>query len=70
MSFSNFVLIVLNSIEKPRTRQKVFELCQKLNIIIQSWVGHKIGSKVTSSVYTKHNPEIDFKYIDIFNSII
>lgn len=47
--------------------------CQENNIpefIIQSWVGHKIGSKVTSSVYTKHNPEIDFKYINIFNSII
>ena len=47
--------------------------CQENNIpefVIQSWVGHKIGSKVTSSVYTKHNPEIDFKYINIFNSII
>lgn len=47
--------------------------CQENHIpefIIQSWVGHKIGSKVTSSVYTKHNPEIDFKYINIFNSII
>ena len=47
--------------------------CQENDIpefIIQSWVGHKIGSKVTSSVYTKHNPEIDFKYINIFNSTI
>lgn len=47
--------------------------CQEMNIpefIIQSWVGHKIGSKVTSTVYTKHNPEIDFKYINIFNSLI
>ncbi len=47
--------------------------CQENNIpefVIQSWVGHKIGSKVTSSVYTKHNSEIDFKYINILNSII
>ncbi len=47
--------------------------CQENHIpefVIQSWVGHKIGSKVTSSVYTKHNAEIDFKYINIFNSII
>ena len=47
--------------------------CQEMNIpefIIQSWVGHKIGSRVTCSVYTKHNAEIDFKYINIFNSKI
>lgn len=47
--------------------------CQENNIpefVIQSWVGHKIGSKVTCTVYTKHNPEIDFKYINIFNSTI
>ena len=46
---------------------------QEMNIpefIIQSWVGHKIGSRVTCSVYTKHNDEIDFKYINIFNSKI
>ena len=47
--------------------------CQEMNIpefIIQSWVGHKIGSRVTCSVYTKHNDEIDFKYINIYNSKI
>lgn len=47
--------------------------CQENNIpefVIQSWVGHKIGSKVTSTVYTKHNSEIDFKYISILNTII
>ena len=36
--------------------------------IIQSWVGHKIGSKITSSVYTKHNDDIDDKYINILNN--
>ena len=35
--------------------------------VIQSWVGHKIGSKITSQVYTKHNDDIDDKYINILN---
>ncbi len=35
--------------------------------IIQSWVGHKIGSKVTKQVYTKFNAEDNSKYIDILN---
>lgn len=45
--------------------------CQESAIpefIIQSWVGHRIGSKVTSSVYTKSNKDIDNKYIDILNN--
>lgn len=45
--------------------------CKELNIpehIIQSWVGHMIGSKVTSQVYTKHNSDADIKYIDILNN--
>lgn len=44
--------------------------CQENNIpefIIQSWVGHRIGSKVTSSVYTKYNEQDNAKYINIFN---
>ena len=45
--------------------------CQELNIpefIIQSWVGHRIGSKITSQVYTKYNQIDNTKYIDIINS--
>lgn len=45
--------------------------CQELAVpefIIQSWVGHRIGSKVTSSVYTKSNKDVDSKYINILNN--
>ena len=45
--------------------------CQEMNIpefIIQSWVGHTIGSKVTKSVYTKYNAQDNTKYINIFNN--
>lgn len=44
--------------------------CAELEIpefIIQSWVGHKIGSNVTKDSYTTHNIEIDNKYINILN---
>ena len=44
--------------------------CKELNIplhIIQSWVGHIIGSNVTNLVYTKHNIDADTKYINILN---
>ena len=44
--------------------------CKELNIpthIIQSWVGHKIGSSVTDSIYTKHNRDVDNNYINIIN---
>lgn len=45
--------------------------CSEENIpefVIQSWVGHKIGSKVTKQVYTKFNAEDNYKYIDILNN--
>lgn len=45
--------------------------CKELNIpkhIIQSWVGHVIGSSVTDTVYTKHNKEIDSSFINIINN--
>ncbi len=45
--------------------------CGEQNIpefVIQSWVGHKIGSKVTKQVYTKFNAEDNVKYINILNS--
>lgn len=44
--------------------------CQEENIpefIIQSWVGHRIGSKITSKVYTKYNQQDNTKFIDIIN---
>lgn len=44
--------------------------CTELGIpefVVQSWVGHKIGSKVTKDSYTTHNTEIDNKYINILN---
>lgn len=46
--------------------------CQEINIpefIIQSWVGHTIGSKITKSVYTKYNAQDNTKYINLFNNI-
>lgn len=46
--------------------------CKELNIIepiIQKWVGHTIGSKVTSKTYTHINDEQVIKYIDIFNKV-
>lgn len=45
--------------------------CQEMAIpefVIQSWVGHRIGSKVTSSVYTKYNNEDNKGYIDVYNN--
>jgi len=36
--------------------------------IVQSWVEHKIGSKVTEAIYTKTNKDVDNKYIDILNN--
>jgi len=35
--------------------------------IIQSWVGHALGSVVTTSVYTSHNDEADIEYINKIN---
>lgn len=44
--------------------------CKDENIpehIIQSWVGHEIGSKVTSQRYTHTNQEISNKFINLLN---
>lgn len=62
-----------SKIEELKTkdmRSTFITRCQELNIpeyVIQSWVGHKIGSKVTKEVYTKYNAEDNIKYIDILN---
>lgn len=63
--------------EQMQTNFKIKDLrstfitrCQEEKIpefVIQSWVGHKIGSKITSSVYTKYNAQDNNKYIDILN---
>ena len=45
--------------------------CMNRNIpvhIIQAWVGHAIGSVVTTSVYTTHNEEADKEYIQNINN--
>lgn len=36
--------------------------------IIQTWVGHEIGSKITSSVYTHTNKEDTITYINKYNN--
>ena len=44
--------------------------CQEMGIrefAIQSWVGHRIGSKVTSSVYTKYNEEDNLQFVEMYN---
>lgn len=45
--------------------------CKEENIpehIVQSWVGHTIGSKVTSAVYTHVNDEISLQNVEKLNS--
>ena len=64
--------------EQMQTNFKIKDLrstfitrCQEEKIpefVIQSWVGHKIGSKITSSVYTKYNAQDNNKYINILNN--
>ena len=44
--------------------------CMNMNFpvhIIQAWVGHALGSVVTTSVYTSHNDEADIEYINRIN---
>lgn len=46
--------------------------CKEQNVpehIIQSWVGHQIGSKVTSAVYTHVTEESSKKFADLLNNI-
>lgn len=45
--------------------------CQEKQIplhIIQKWVGHKKGSKVTTSVYTHVSNEVEQNYVDVINN--
>lgn len=44
--------------------------CQEKNIplhIVQRWVGHRLGSKVTNEVYTHARTEIESQFLDIMN---
>ena len=71
-------LIILKIREKTKIsnlkikdmRSTFITRCKELNIpkhIIQSWVGHTIGSTITDTVYTKHNKDIDDQYIELLN---
>ena len=60
----------ISNLKLKDMRSTFITRCKELNIpkhIIQSWVGHQIGSTVTDTVYTKHNTDIDNNYINIIN---
>lgn len=60
----------IDNLKMKDMRATFITRCKELNIpehIIQSWVGHQIGSGVTRTVYTRHNKDIDDKYINILN---
>ncbi len=60
----------IDNLKMKDMRSTFITRCKELNIpthIIQSWVGHVLGSTVTNTVYTKHNTDADDKYINILN---
>lgn len=60
----------LEAIKMKDMRSTFITNCMNKNIplhIIQSWVGHEIGSIVTTSIYTSHNEEADKEYIETIN---
>lgn len=60
----------IDKLKMKDMRSTFITRCKELNIpkhIIQAWVGHKIGSTVTDTVYTKHNDDVDYNYINIVN---
>lgn len=60
----------IDNLKMKDMRSTFITRCKELNIpkhIIQAWVGHKIGSSVTDIVYTKHNEDVDYNYINIVN---
>lgn len=62
--------INIRYITPKNLRHTFITRCQELKIpeyVIQSWVGHKKGSKVTKSTYTHLNEDINNKYINIIN---
>lgn len=61
----------IDKLKMKDIRSTFITRCKELNIpkhIIQAWVGHKIGSSVTDTVYTKHNDDVDSNYINIVNN--
>ena len=71
IALSNINELLNFHIKTKDLRSTFITRCQELNIpefIIQTWVGHRIGSKVTSSVYTKYNEQDNKQYIDILNN--
>lgn len=71
----NFSLILQNAGIKKyvpyELRHTFITRCKEKNIpehIIQSWVGHEIGSKVTSQVYTHFDKTNEKFYIDMLNN--
>ena len=60
----------LTAIKMKDMRSTFITNCMNMNIpihIIQAWVGHTLGSVVTTSVYTTHNSEADIEYIKQIN---
>ncbi len=60
----------LNELKMKDMRSTFITNCMNMNIpvhIIQAWVGHALGSVVTTSVYTSHNDEADVEYIKLIN---
>ena len=61
----------IKNITMHSLRHTFITRCQEKNIplyIIQSWVGHVQGSKVTTQTYTHKQEETENKYINIFNN--
>lgn len=60
----------LTDLKMKDMRSTFITNCMNMNFpihIIQSWVGHALGSVVTTSVYTSHNDEADVEYINRIN---
>lgn len=60
----------LTDLKMKDMRSTFITNCMNMNFpihIIQSWVGHALGSVVTTSVYTSHNDEADIEYINRIN---
>ena len=60
----------LANVKMKDMRSTFITNCMNMNFpvhIIQAWVGHALGSVVTTSVYTSHNDEADVEFINKIN---
>ncbi len=60
----------ISNLKTKDMRATFITRCKELDVpkhVIQAWVGHIIGSSVTDTVYTSHNKDIDYKYVNILN---